>query len=112
MATMANTSGGTPASLPDAELLAYRTRLEAHLARFRIYPASARSAGQEGTVHLRFLMDHEGRVIDAWIEGSSGISDIDREALASVVRAQPLPSLPAGWPDRMDISLPIEFEIS
>ncbi|MGH6612758.1 energy transducer TonB family protein [Sphingomonas sp.] len=107
----AATRGSASADLPNAELLAYRARLEAHLARFRTYPAGARSAGQEGVVHLRFLMDHDGRVIDAWVEASSGIGDIDREALASVMRAQPLPALPSGWPDRMDISLPIQFEI-
>jgi protein TonB len=97
--------------IPTAELLAYRARLQEHLDRYRVYPAAARSGGKEGVVQVRFLIDHEGRIIDAWIESSSGVAEIDREALASVARAQPMPPPPSAWPDKLDISLPITFQI-
>lgn len=99
------------ADLPSSEVLAYRSRLQSHLARYRLYPPSARSDGAEGVVQLHFVMDRQGRVADAWIESSSGVAEIDREALAAVFRAQPLPPLPTGWPERLDISVPIAFKL-
>lgn len=99
------------ADLPDSEVLAYRARLQAHLARFRLYPVGARDAGEQGVVFLHFLMDRDGRVVNAWLETTSGVAEIDREAIAAVIRAQPLPSLPAGWPAQLDISLPVSFKL-
>lgn len=106
-------SGEAPemADLPSAEVLAYRQRLEAHLARFRIYPANARSAGHQGTVTVHFSMTREGQVLDGWIETSSGISDLDAEALAAILRAQPLPAFPTEWPGRLNVSLPVAFRL-
>ncbi|MEA3390685.1 MAG: energy transducer TonB [Pseudomonadota bacterium] len=99
------------ANLPNAEVLAYRTRLEAHLARYRAYPAAARRAGQQGVVVLRLHMNRSGQVIDAWVEESSGIAAIDDEAVAAATRAQPLPAFPAGWPERMSIAIPVIFRL-
>lgn len=97
------------ANLPAAEVLAYRARLEAHLARYRVYPASARRAREQGVVVLRLLMNGRGQVIDVWVESSSGVTSIDDEALAAATRAEPLPSFPAGWPERMSIAIPVKF---
>ncbi|MGI9360976.1 MAG: energy transducer TonB family protein, partial [Parasphingorhabdus sp.] len=94
-----------------ADVLAYRQRLEAHLARYRIYPQSAREAGREGVVMLHFVMMKDGRVIQAWVGESSGVNDIDREAVAAVFRAQPLPALPQGWPTRLNVELPVTFKL-
>jgi protein TonB len=99
------------ADLPDSEVLAYRALLEAHLARYRMYPAAARTDGREGVVVLHFVADRDGKVSDAWIETSSGASTIDQEALAAVARAQPLPKFPDDWPDRLDVSLPVTFKL-
>lgn len=109
--TSASLAGSTARSIPPAEMLAFRAYLQEHLARYRIYPAAAHKAGKEGVVQVRFLMNHDGGLIDAWIESSSGNADIDGEALASLRRARPLPTPPRGWPDRIDISLPITFRI-
>lgn len=99
------------ADLPNADVLAYRQRLEAHLARYRIYPQAARDAGREGVVMLHFVMTQDGRILEAWVGESSGVSDIDREAVAAVLRAQPLPSFPQGWPGRLSIMLPVNFRL-
>lgn len=104
-------SDAIPLSLSAADLLTYRARLQAHLAQYRIYPDTARASGASGVVQVRFLIDHQGRLIDVWIERSSGMADLDREALASIGRAQPLPTPPSNWPDRLDISLPIKFSL-
>lgn len=99
------------ANLPNADVLAYRRRLEAHLARYRLYPAGARDAGREGVVMLHFTMSREGRVIQAWVGESSGATDIDREAVAAVMRAQPLPAFPEGWPGQLSVVLPVTFRL-
>lgn len=97
--------------LPRADVLSYRRRLEAHLARYRIYPAAAQDAGREGVVMLHFIMSHDGKVIEAWVGESSGETDIDREAVAAVMRAQPLPTFPQGWPGRLSVILPVTFRL-
>ncbi|MCG2842825.1 energy transducer TonB [Sandaracinobacter sp. RS1-74] len=99
------------AELPSAEVLAYRQRLESHLARYRLYPASAREGGREGVVMLHFEMTHDGKVLKAWVGESSGVADIDREAVAAVLRAQPLPPFPQSWPGQLDIILPVSFRL-
>src|SRR3546814_15191578 len=101
-ATSTPLSARATPNLPAAEMLAYRARLQEHLARYRIYPPAARHAGQQGVVQIHFVMDRGGRVIDAWIESGSGFDEIDREALGSIMRAQPLPALPGTWPDRSE----------
>jgi protein TonB len=100
------------AELPDAEVLAYRALLEAHLARFRVYPAAAKAIGTEGVVVLHFVTDRQGKVLDAWVENSSGVSSVDAEALKAVTRAQPLPAYPRDWPPKVDFSLPVVFKLS
>lgn len=110
-ATPARIEARSMANLPSSEVLAYRARLQSHLARFRIYPVGAQNAGDQGVVFLHFVMDRDGRVVRAWLETTSGVAEIDREALAAVMRAQPLPTLPAGWPEQLDISLPVSFKL-
>ena len=99
------------ADLPSSEVLAYRQRLENHLARFRTYPATARAAGREGVVTVNFTMIRDGRVLDAWVETSSGVRELDEEAVAAILRAQPLPALPRSWPGRLPVSLPVTFRL-
>lgn len=102
----------TMPALPSAEVIAFRARLEAHLAQYRLYPADARNAGSQGIVILHFAMDHQGRVGRAWIETSSGVPAIDREALEAVQRAVPLPVPPSDFPDTLDIRVPVSFKLS
>jgi periplasmic protein TonB len=110
-AAPAGAAAPSSADLPSAEALAYRTRLQSHLARYRIYPPAAQGAGQQGIVMLHFVVGRDGRVIDIWVEASSGTSLIDNEAVAAVMRAQPLPAFPGGWPDRLSVSLPVTFRL-
>lgn len=85
-------------------------RLLAQLNRFKHYPPEARKAHIEGVVMLRFVMDESGHVTRAEIEKSSGRPALDKEALALIERAQPLPALPADFPTRtLDAVVPIEF---
>jgi protein TonB len=85
-------------------------RLLAQLNRFKHYPPEARKAHIEGVVMLHFVMDEGGHVTRAEIAKSSGRPALDKEALALIERAQPLPALPADFPTRtLDAVVPIEF---
>ena len=62
---------------------------------------------------LHFVMDAQGRVMRAEIQKSSGRPALDKEALALMERAQPLPALPADFPTRtLDAVVPIEFALN
>ncbi|WP_230533547.1 energy transducer TonB [Microvirga roseola] len=84
----------------------------AHLNRAKRYPPEARSRREEGVVRLSFSIDRSGRVTGYRIVGSSGSSALDREALAMIQRASPLPAPPpqvAGA--RIDLMVPVRFNI-
>lgn len=87
-------------------------RLLAQLNRFKHYPPEARKAHIEGVVLLHFVMDETGHVTRAEIGKSSGRPALDKEALALIERAQPLPALPPDFPTRtLDAMVPIEFSL-
>lgn len=81
----------------------------AHLERFRRYPARARVARQQGTVIVRFKLNREGMVVSSALVRKSGFYDLDQAALETLGRAQPLPAIPPGLPDEIEISVPVEF---
>lgn len=81
----------------------------AHLERFRHYPARARAARQQGTVTVRFRMNRAGMVLSSAIVKKSVSYDLDRAALDTLQRAQPLPAIPANMADEVELTIPIEF---
>jgi periplasmic protein TonB len=103
---------GAPPAIPTgAEVQAFRAILLRHIERFQTYPPASRDAGEQGQVRVRFVMDHEGRVTEAWVETSSGFRALDAESLAVIYRAQPLPTPPAHWPQSFEVMLPIAFSL-
>lgn len=101
---------GAP-SISGAEVQAFRSRLLSHIERFQNYPPDARAAGEEGIVRIQFVMDRSGNVLEAWVDLGSGSVALDEEAIAAVLRAQPLPSPPAHWPQPFGVSLPIGYSL-
>ena len=87
----------------------FQRRLFARIETCRQYPATARRARLQGVVELIFAMDRNGIVLGVWIKQSSGYPVLDKEAIATVLRAQPLPAIPAELPDPLNITLPIAF---
>uniref|UniRef100_Q07T16 TonB family protein n=1 Tax=Rhodopseudomonas palustris (strain BisA53) TaxID=316055 RepID=Q07T16_RHOP5 len=95
-----------------AAMPAYRDRLAAHLQRYKQYPASARSAGAQGTAMLSFTVSRSGQVLRASLSRSSGHAELDAETLAMVRRAQPLPAFPPEMPQSsMSFTVPVRFAI-
>jgi len=87
----------------------WEAQLLAHLEKYRRYPAAARARREQGVVHVRFRMSREGRLLSAEVLRSSGSTALDRAALDTVRRAQPLPAIPPEKPDPLELSVPVEF---
>ncbi|MFK4870880.1 energy transducer TonB, partial [Novosphingobium sp. ZW T3_23] len=83
--------------------------LLAHLEKYRRYPAAARARREEGVSFVTFRMNRAGKVLSASLGRSSGSIFLDRAAMETIRRAQPLPAIPAGKPDEMELSVPVEF---
>lgn len=89
----------------------FQQALQRHIARYQRYPNRARERGLEGTVQVVFLLRRDGTILDAWVNSSSGQIVLDREAVATIRRAEPLPVIPSGLPDQLSVALPVAFEL-
>lgn len=90
----------------------YLARLQARLARYKIYPRAAQLAREEGTVLLRFVVARDGAVLSWRIERGSGFDNLDRQVEVMIERAAPLPPMPDDLPgDRLDVVLPVQFAL-
>jgi protein TonB len=96
---------------PDMRLQ-FQALLLGHLERHMRYPRAAQIKNQHGTAYLHLIMDASGRVIEARVERSSGYAVLDREVMATLARAQPLPPIPTSLGlDRLDVVVPMEFKL-
>lgn len=108
-ASAAALSGGRrPTAAAEAT---WRGAIGLHLAKNRRYPAEARARAQQGTATVRVTIDGDGRVLGRELTRSSGQSLLDQEALAMMLRAQPLPRPPAGTPLPVVLTVPVRFSI-
>ncbi len=91
---------------------AYLARIIAYLDAAKRYPPQARKLHIEGVVQLHFVMDRTGRVLSFGIAKSSGRPILDEETRQLIARAQPLPPIPADWPQQtLNLVVPVEFEL-
>ncbi len=72
----------------------WTSRVISRLERYKRYPSEAQSRGDRGVVRLAFNVDRSGGVHNARVVGSSGSNILDRETLAMIERASPLPPPP------------------
>ena len=93
---------------PDIVAATFQRTLR-HIERYQVYPAEARGERLQGLVQLVFAMGRDGRVLDAWVKQSSGSAVLDKAALDTVKRAQPLPRIPNELPDRLNVMIPVAF---
>lgn len=90
----------------------WSNRIAVLLERNKRYPATARSRREEGTAHVTFVLDRQGRLLSSRIEQGSGIAALDKEALELLRRAQPFPALPADVADtQISLTVPIKFAL-
>lgn len=89
----------------------FQQQLLAYIESYRRYPENARSNHIEGSVQISFTMDRNGRVLNIRIVHSSGNTELDDEAIKTVLRAQPLLPIPTDLPAPLNIVLPVDFKL-
>ncbi|MBR1221264.1 TonB family protein [Bradyrhizobium sp. U87765 SZCCT0131] len=88
--------------------LMFQQALLRHVARFkRRYPGLPR-----GSVEAAFTMRRDGTLLGVWVRTSSGLSAVDKEAIETIRRAQPLPPIPSELPDRLNVQIGLDFDPS
>ncbi len=85
------------------------TVLKAHLEKHRRYPLTARAMRIQGIAHVRFRMSRAGKLISVTLSRSSGFDILDRAALDTIRRAQPLPPIPTEGPTNWNYRFPWSF---
>jgi protein TonB len=86
----------------------WRSQLVARLERYKRYPSEAR--GDAGVAQVAFRVDRSGGVHGVRIARSSGSSLLDRETLALVDRAQPMPTPPSDISDsELSVIAPVRY---
>lgn len=105
MSTHASVSG--PAN---SAAVKFQQTLLRHVSRYQRYPNAARSMRLEGKVDTQFAMARDGTLLGVWVRTSSGQTLLDKEAIDTIRRAQPLPPIPPELPDRLNIQVLLEFD--
>jgi protein TonB len=91
---------------------AYKSALQAEIARHRSYPHIARRLRQEGTAEVGFVVLADGRLVDIELVDSSGHALLDSaavQAVREVHRFRPIPSELAR--ERWNLSVPLNFRL-
>lgn len=90
----------------------YLSLLHSALERNKDYPRAARQKRQQGRAMLRFAIDRGGNVLNYKLEKSTGYDTLDREVVAMIQRASPLPPMPAEMSgDRLEVVVPVPFTL-
>lgn len=90
----------------------YVSLVSAHLNRYKVYPAAARSQDLDGVVGLTLELHRSGNVERIELSSSSGVEILDAAALEMVEDAQPFPPFPQEL-ERMVLkfTIPVTYEI-
>ena len=113
------TTAAAPTSVLDTVDLAqlrsqYGKTAHHWLNKHKRYPRRAAYRGDEGTVLVKFIVNRRGEVLSYELERSSGNTLLDKEALAMIQRAQPLPVFPdelAKVRDTITVLVTIPFQL-
>ncbi len=88
-----NADSRASAASSSAAVANYPGRIQASLRRALRYPSGAR--GASGAAHVRFVVAANGSASSIRVVKSTGNSDLDEAAIATVRRASPFPAIPA-----------------
>ena len=103
---------GTPSRPIDPRMMqTWVGQISAALERKKRYPPAAHARREQGVAQVSFTIDRQGQLIESHIARSSGVAELDQEALALLLRAQPFPPLPAEPlnGERISLTVPIRF---
>ena len=103
---------GTQGAEPSVAVPRWTAKLMDQLERSKRYPAAAQGRREEGTAHVVFTIDRQGRLLSASIQKSSGSEALDTEALALLKRAAPFaPPPPELGPEHISLTVPVRFRL-
>lgn len=106
------TTAPTASAARTAMLVSWKRKLALHLQRNKRYPAEAQARRESGVAKVAFVVDRQGHVTSSSIVKGSGSDALDRETLALLQRAQPLPVPPAEvGGTQFAFSVPILFQL-
>ncbi len=94
--------------------LSWESLVKGKLNRIKDYPLDARSRRRSGMTQVSFSVDAQGRVSNVMLQVRSGTASLDREAVAVVSRAQPLPPPPPEMLQQgaVRVRMPIDFNLA
>lgn len=104
-------SGGAGAQAGTAAMSSYRTRVVAHLTRYKTYPEQAQDRGVTGRNAVTITLDRAGRITGSGLANGSGHSILDAATLAAVRRAQPFPPIPDGGPASFTVTISLRYDL-
>ncbi len=90
----------------------YTQTISLWIDRHKVYPEDARARGEGGKVELRIRINRQGRIVRFDLQQSSGSAAIDRAITQMIDAANPLPAVPANFPDSsrfLEFIIPINF---
>lgn len=91
----------------------YASTLKRHTLKHLSYPRRAQERNWEGDVQLRITIDAQGKVQNIQLVEESRYSNLNREALRSVERANPYPPIPAELGREIyEFTVPIAFRLN
>jgi len=93
-AARAETAAPGPVSRDSDAVPNWRSRLVAQIERAKRYPPAAEERGDQGDAEVAFRVDRRGGVHHVRLVSGTGSAVLDRDALAWVARAAPLPPPP------------------
>jgi protein TonB len=109
-APAASAAANVPSPAASGALVAdYQRAIAARISAVKRYPEAARERGPQGVAVVSFSIGASGEVAAVAIARSAGDAILDAEALATVRRASPFPTPPAGAPRAY--SAPLSFKI-
>ncbi len=68
------------------------------------YPADSQRNGEQGTVHMRFLIDVDGKVLESEVVKSSGFPALDSATLDGIAQCPFEPAITNGKPEKSQLS--------
>lgn len=94
--------------------LSRKSLVKGKLNRIKEYPLDARNRRRSGMPQVSFSVDAQGRVSNVTLQIRSGTASLDREAVAVVSRAQPLPPTPPEMLQQgaVRVRMPIDFNLA
>ncbi|MCP5418036.1 MAG: energy transducer TonB [Chromatiaceae bacterium] len=101
-------AGEVTAPSPD-----YYRRLTAWLEQHKSYPRLALLRRQQGVVRVSFKIDRQGNLLSRQIVASSGFHLLDQAADALLLRASPMPEIPAqSRAEILELVVPIRYALN